>query len=211
MAKTSAPQSSPITPAKCRDFRETPPHGALRLTSFSPSLRLILGAPNYYIKPQIHPLPISRSVGNHGCAAQNAVLLAQIIIFSSRKFVKRVHEFSVIFRKNFGVAAALKKGRLCVRFFLSGDILGAHHYRNRRIHLFRQRPLIISRQASILRNHRFLPLQASKNLRLLRANRGLVPTNEVNFAERPLADIHAKLTKLRDNTVIAMRGLRKRK
>ena len=39
-----------------------------------------------------------------------------------------------------------------------------------------------------------------------RANRGLVPTNEVNFAERPLAGIHAKLTMLRDNAVIAMRG-----
>ena len=30
--------------------------------------------------------------------------------------------------------------------------------------------------------------------------------NAVNFAERPLAGIHAKLTKLRDNTVVAMRG-----
>ena len=33
---------------------------------------------------------------------------------------------------------------------------------------------------------------------------GLVPTNEVNFAERPLAGIHAKLTKLCDNIVVAM-------
>ena len=43
----------------------------------------------------------------------------------------------------------------------------------RQIHLSCPRPLIISRQASILRKHRFLPLQASKNLRFLRANRGI--------------------------------------
>ena len=30
--------------------------------------------------------------------------------------------------------------------------------------------------------------------------------NAANFAERPLAGIHAKLAKLRDNFVIAMRG-----
>ena len=35
---------------------------------------------------------------------------------------------------------------------------------------------------------------------------GLFPANEINFAERPLAGIHAKLTMLRDNAVIAMRG-----
>ena len=37
-----------------------------------------------------------------------------------------------------------------------------------------------------------------------RANRGRFPANEVNFAERPLAGIYAKLTKLRDNKVVAM-------
>ena len=31
-------------------------------------------------------------------------------------------------------------------------------------------------------------------------------SNDVNFAERPLAGIHAKLTKLCDNFVVAMRG-----
>ena len=42
------------------------------------------------------------------------------------------------------------------------------------------------------------------------ANWGRFPTNEVNFAERPLAGIHAKLTMLRDNFVVAMRDLRTR-
>ena len=37
-------------------------------------------------------------------------------------------------------------------------------------------------------------------------NLGALASNEVNFAERPLAGIHAKLTMLRDNAVIAMRG-----
>ena len=41
-------------------------------------------------------------------------------------------------------------------------------------------------------------------LRRLRANRVVLRTNEVNFAERPLAGIHAKLTMLRDNFVVAM-------
>ena len=36
------------------------------------------------------------------------------------------------------------------------------------------------------------------------ANCGRFPANEVNFAERPLAGIYAKLTKLRDNSVVAM-------
>ena len=88
-------------------------------------------------------------------------------------------------------------------FFGMPCLLGAHHYRNRRIHLFRQREGVAR-----------CPAEGSRlreTADALRANRGLVPTNEVNFAERPLADIHAKLTKLRDNTVIAMRGLRKRK
>ena len=49
---------------------ETPPHGTLHLSAFSPSLRLTLRAPNDYIKPQIHPLPVSRSVGKQGCAAE---------------------------------------------------------------------------------------------------------------------------------------------
>ena len=49
----------------------------------------------------------------------------------------------------------------------------------RQIHLSCQRPRIISRRASILRKHRFLPLQASKNLRFLRANRGLIPKSAI--------------------------------
>ena len=36
------------------------------------------------------------------------------------------------------------------------------------------------------------------------ANGVRFPANEVNFAERPLAGIYAKLTKLRDNSVVAM-------
>ena len=80
----------------------------------------------------------------------------------------------------------------------------ALHYRKRRIHLFRQREGVARCPAEGSR------LRETADA-LIAANRGLVPTNEVNFAERPLADIHAKLTKLRDNTVIAMRGLRKRK
>ena len=40
-------------------------------------------------------------------------------------------------------------------------------------------------------------------LRRLRANRVALRANEVNFAERPLAGIHAKLTMLCDNFVVA--------
>ena len=63
-------------------LRVTPPHGALRLTAFSPSLRLILRAPNYYIKPQIHPLPMSRMFSAIWGRSQKAwFLLAQVNYF----------------------------------------------------------------------------------------------------------------------------------
>ena len=96
---------------------------------------------------------------------------------SSRIFAKRVRKNSVIFRKN-PTFAVIYNGS-AFGFSSATLFLGALDYRKRGIHLFRQRPLIISRQASILRSHRFLPLQASKNLRLLRANRGLVPQSVV--------------------------------
>ena len=45
----------------------------------------------------------------------------QVIIFSSRIFVKRVHKNSVIFRKNFGVAAAFFFGLIKGAILLCGS------------------------------------------------------------------------------------------
>ena len=63
--------------------------------------------------------------------------------------------------------------------FLGALFIGLALLCMRRIHLSCPRPRVISRQASILRKHRFLPLQASKNLRFLRANRGLFPKSAI--------------------------------
>ena len=71
MAKTSAPQSSPITPAIFRELKETPPFKCLRIFCgvFSLFAAYFKGS-KLLLKPQIHPFPVSRSVGKQGCAAE---------------------------------------------------------------------------------------------------------------------------------------------
>ena len=78
---------------------------------------------------------------------RGATLLARVIIFSSRKFVKRDHEFSVIFRKNPTFAAVC--GGSAFGFSSAALFLKALLYRKRGIHLFRQRPLFAANRGLV--------------------------------------------------------------
>ena len=90
-------------------LRETPPHGALRLTAFSPSLRLILRASHRLQSRKFTLFPEAEVSANWGRWRRGATLLARENYFNNYKVRARIYYRWRV--HGFNIAQVRKKGR----------------------------------------------------------------------------------------------------